>query len=268
MTTTKTRRRRAPARPAGLCARLLCGIDGSPESIVAARQATTLVEDGGSVEFLAAVSPAVTAPPVFGASAVVHELEEAAEEALGEVATRWPQATTKIRYGAASEALLAEAGERDATLLVVGSHGRRRLPGILLGSVATHVLHRAACSVLVARERDLGIAFPRAIVAGTDGSEAGGEAVRVAKALGERFGAPVRVLAATGGDPVDVDGLSLLPGIEWSRLPPVEALTAAARGADLVVVGNRGLRGVRALGSVGERLGHTAPCSVLVVRRS
>ena len=38
------------------------------------------------------------------------------------------------------------------------------------------------------------------------------------------------------------------------------------RDADLLVVGSRGLHGVRALGSVSERVAHRAPCSVLVVR--
>ena len=34
---------------------------------------------------------------------------------------------------------------------VVGSHGQSRAEGIALGSVATHLLHEAPCSVLIAR---------------------------------------------------------------------------------------------------------------------
>jgi nucleotide-binding universal stress UspA family protein len=56
--------------------------------------------------------------------------------------------------------------------------------------------------------------------------------------------------------------------VERDPRPPLEALLAAARDADLVIVGSRGLRGLRALGSVSERLGHRAPCSVLVVKPS
>ena len=42
---------------------------------------------------------------------------------------------------------------------------------------------------------------------------------------------------------------------------------ATAVGADLVIVGNRGMSGVRrALGSVPNHVTHHAPCSVLVVR--
>jgi nucleotide-binding universal stress UspA family protein len=51
--------------------------------------------------------------------------------------------------------------------------------------------------------------------------------------------------------------------------PPVDVLRKAAHdtGADLLVVGNRGLHGLRALGSVSERVAHQAHSSVLVVRR-
>jgi nucleotide-binding universal stress UspA family protein len=44
--------------------------------------------------------------------------------------------------------------------------------------------------------------------------------------------------------------------------------TAANERVTLVAVGSRGLTGVRALGSVSERVAHQAPCSVLVARAS
>jgi nucleotide-binding universal stress UspA family protein len=43
-------------------------------------------------------------------------------------------------------------------------------------------------------------------------------------------------------------------------------LLGAVEPSDLLVVGSRGLHGIRALGSVSERVAHKAPCSVLVVR--
>ena len=42
--------------------------------------------------------------------------------------------------------------------------------------------------------------------------------------------------------------------------------TAALERTSLIVVGSRHLSGVRALGSVSERLVHEARCSILVVR--
>jgi nucleotide-binding universal stress UspA family protein len=41
---------------------------------------------------------------------------------------------------------------------------------------------------------------------------------------------------------------------------------ATSENVALVAVGSRGLGGVRALGSVSERVAHRAPCSVLVAR--
>jgi nucleotide-binding universal stress UspA family protein len=49
---------------------------------------------------------------------------------------------------------------------------------------------------------------------------------------------------------------------------PVRALVGASGIVDLVVVGSRGLHGVKALGSVSERVAHQANCSVLVVREA
>ncbi|MGH7741085.1 MAG: universal stress protein, partial [Candidatus Eiseniibacteriota bacterium] len=49
---------------------------------------------------------------------------------------------------------LVEAAKREhADLLVVGSHGRTGLTKLMLGSVASHVVTHAPCSVLVVKRR-------------------------------------------------------------------------------------------------------------------
>jgi nucleotide-binding universal stress UspA family protein len=54
--------------------------------------------------------------------------------------------------------------------------------------------------------------------------------------------------------------------VQAATAAPVAALVEAAACADLLIVGSRGLHGLRALGSVSERVAHAASCSVLVVR--
>ena len=60
----------------------------------------------------------------------------------------------------------------------------------------------------------------------------------------------------------------MAPELEEQPLRAVDSLVIASEEADLVVVGSRGLSGIRALGSVGERVAHEAHCPVLVVRPS
>jgi nucleotide-binding universal stress UspA family protein len=134
-------------------------------------------------------------------------------------------------------------------VLAVGTNGVGRIAGIVLGSVATHVLHHAACSVLVARLRSPEAEpwAPRTVVVGVDGSPEAEAALEAARALESRLGS----------------GLSVV-SVESRR--PAHQLVEAARDADLLVVGSRGVHGARALGSVSEQVAHEAACSVLVVR--
>jgi nucleotide-binding universal stress UspA family protein len=55
-----------------------------------------------------------------------------------------------VRHGAPAETLLAAADELDADLIVVGHRHHGGLGDLLLGSVASHVVHHARRPVLVA----------------------------------------------------------------------------------------------------------------------
>jgi nucleotide-binding universal stress UspA family protein len=141
------------------------------------------------------------------------------------------------------------------------------------------------------------------IVVGTDGSDTAREAVRQAVELAARLGARLEIVSAY--EPVpgarlreevqqapadlqwlvnpreDVDA-TLREAAEAAREGGVEAVTyarqgdpadaildvAEERGADLIVVGNKGMTGARRflLGSVPNRVSHHAPCSVLIIR--
>jgi nucleotide-binding universal stress UspA family protein len=160
--------------------------------------------------------------------------------------------------------MLGELERRGATLAVVGTHGRRRAVGIALGSVATRLLHDAPCAVLVARPPANLERWPRSIVLGLDGSVPSALAAAAAWALADRVGAGVRAIAGAGADAEAARRIA--PDVELHEARPVDALVVASEHADLVVVGSRGVTGVRALGSVSERVGHEARSSVLVVR--
>lgn len=172
------------------------------------------------------------------------------------------------RIGHRLDAVLGELERLDATLVVVGMRERSRAVGIAVGSVATHLLHEAPCSVLVVPEAGVAGAWPASITVGLDGSVQSAAAAAAAWELSRQLEAPVRAIAASGR-PGHAD-LELVrriaPEFEEHAAAPVTALTEAAGQNDLVVVGSRGLRGVRALGSISERVAHEARCPVLVVR--
>jgi len=143
------------------------------------------------------------------------------------------------------------------------------------------------------------------IVVGTDGSESAQEAVRQAVELAARLGATLRIVSAY--EPVPAgrlreEGTQVPPDLQWMINPredvdatlrnaaeaaleggveaetyarqgdPADAIldVAEEQGADLIVVGNKGMTGARRflLGSVPNRVSHHAPCSVLIIRTS
>jgi nucleotide-binding universal stress UspA family protein len=165
------------------------------------------------------------------------------------------------------DALLQQVRRGRDTLVVVGSHGVSRARGILIGSTATEVLHKSPCSVLVTRGE---ARIPRRIVVGVDGSPGSACAYAVARDLAERFGSHFRAIVDHGGKGVDMDLVRAITdgGRKETFHEPVRALVGASGIVDLVVVGSRGLHGLRALGSVSERVAHQAECSVLVVREA
>lgn len=251
--------------------RVVVGIDGSRESYEAARQALALADDDATADLVTAYVPFVPLTGMTGAGAPTYLDEErlraAAEQTVDHaVAEIDGRARGYARAGVPWDALIDAAGGASGGLLAVASHGTGRFAGIVFGSVATEIVHKSPVSVLVAR--DAGPGFPRRIVVGVDGSASSLTAFELAKGLSSRFGARLFPAVACGGKGVDAAGVAAIIGDRFDILddPPARGLVAAAANADLLVVGGRGLHGLRALGSVSERVAHAAPCSVLIVR--
>lgn len=59
--------------------------------------------------------------------------------------------TTHIHVGQPAEVIAKIAGELQCDLIVMGSHGRSGVAGLVMGSVAMRVLHLASCPVLLVK---------------------------------------------------------------------------------------------------------------------
>ena len=131
------------------------------------------------------------------------------------------------------------------------------------------------------------------VVVGADDSSTAREAVMIAADVAQSGGAELHIVTAYDPKSVRADDLpeelrfsamhpaeSLLrrlsvlvrerglePVVHAAEGDPVDAIVAVADsvGADLIVVGNKGMKGVRrVLGSVPNSVAHKAPCSVLI----
>lgn len=266
--------------------RILAATDGSPRAEEAARQAVRLTGAlGASLEFLFVVDtghPQVSDVEAEGEAALARVARLAAEAGI--------QAPTRLVAGQPAKSLVEEATEHGVDLLCVGPDAGILGGTIRVGQVAAHVIREAPCSVLMGREA--GPEFPVRIACGVDGSAASVETATLAAQVASATGAELRLLHVVPvfrGDnaewtldpeepsPAELEpsvhaavALGVVPVREMAMGRPESAIVATASrdGTDLVVVGHRGLSGVRRvlLGSVSEHVTTHAPCSVLVAR--
>ena len=110
-------------------------IDAPPIQLVHAIDARPGVSSEGP--------PVITAP----SERELHDLEARLREAVRRTEG---SASVEIRVEtlAVGDILLDVAREKNADLIVMGTHGQRGLERVLLGSVAMHVLRRAECPVV------------------------------------------------------------------------------------------------------------------------
>ena len=79
------------------------------------------------------------------------EITGAARKALADLAENVGVARSVLKEGDTAEAILAAAREASASMIVMGTHGRRGLSHALLGSVAEKVVRASDVPVLTVR---------------------------------------------------------------------------------------------------------------------
>lgn len=253
---------------------IVVGTDGSPTATVAVEVAQKLAKRlRGKLVLVGALD-------AYGISR--QPLQTALYEAAEAARTKKVDATAELIEGTPGESILAAAIKHDADLIVVGNRGMGQATRFRLGSVPDWIAHDAPCDLLIVDTT--GRAGPREpappylrILAGTDGSGTATEAVRKAYTLASMYAGTVTLVHV--GDPLV--GAIKLDEVASTRPEDVEVLKrtvegdpaqricelAEAEDVQLVVVGNKGMSGVRRfLGSVPNKVAHEVPSDVLIVK--
>ncbi|OJX03289.1 MAG: universal stress protein UspA [Burkholderiales bacterium 70-64] len=140
--------------------KLLVAIDGSKNSLRAAKYALQLVEalrEGGSITLISVHDDTALrhARRFVGKQAVTDYLRELSEEDLGEARKLLEKAgrehETLILTGQVAGAIAKAADDGKFDLLVLGSKGRGGLKDLLIGSVARRVSEISKVPVLLVK---------------------------------------------------------------------------------------------------------------------
>ena len=141
--------------------KILIALDASPHSEHALQFVSRMRWPAGSrvivVSALQPMARAAAAGPDLGALPAQvlddqrRQLEELESNAESELRESGFATEGRTEVGDPRAVLLAVAQSERADLIVVGSHGRTGIAKLMLGSVSSHVVTHASCSVLVVK---------------------------------------------------------------------------------------------------------------------
>ncbi len=147
---------------------VVVGVDFSDTSERALREALDLAtrHDPTDLHLVSVVDDLGSTEPADASESEATALARSTEDSLRKFGDRVMEEVAKegrtvtvtrrllhVRVGAPAEEIVKVASDFDADMVVVGTHGRRGLPRLLLGSVAERVLRLARCPVLVVRPK-------------------------------------------------------------------------------------------------------------------
>jgi nucleotide-binding universal stress UspA family protein len=212
----------------------------------------------------------------------VTEAERYTARAADRIRRRWNDVRTVVETGFVANAIIAKAKAERADLIMLGARGLGEVKGVLLGSVSQKVAAYAPCSVLLVKKI---VRRVNNVLVPVDGSRYSRGVVtslrsyflpdaiqpmilfvweyplrpppRSVSALQENYQKMI-VKAGFQGNTLVVFGRAAQRIVE----------IANGTNVDLVVVGSRGLTGVKRFwGSVSRKVTMDSPVSVLIVRR-
>jgi nucleotide-binding universal stress UspA family protein len=288
---------------------ILIAVDSSEASTVAAREAAARLWPAGTkVHVISVVEPLYGAGGGWNGQDLEEAMQRSAGETVDCAAGYFQQAgletTTAVLTGDPKSVIVHEAAETGADFVVLGAHSTYGVMQFLLGGVARAVARLAACSVEIVR-RNPG-PEPLKILLATDGSEFSKAAAQSVAQRPWPAGSVFRILSVVEPSaPLfrppyfshqimeqlrakdmqraqqavrSAEGILCAAGVEATSTIAVPSATpkelilseAAEWGADLIVVGSHGRRGINRflLGSVSEAVALHANCSVEIIRRS
>jgi nucleotide-binding universal stress UspA family protein len=143
--------------------RILIGVDDSEYSSAAIRHvaAATWPASAHFIVMSIYTWPVVVGPEEVTPAVIVQKLigerekeaKRIAESGAAELRVAGLKAEARVGSGDPRFLLVDTAAHEGADLIVVGTHGRTGVQRLILGSVASHVISHAPCSVLVVRKR-------------------------------------------------------------------------------------------------------------------
>ena len=285
--------------------KILCPVDFSESSTTAYEYAYSLSRQYKAQLFvLHVMEPVVSMHRGFISPSLVEEIysrqESDAREQFRKLEARYAgervDSEVIVQIGLVADSILSFVEAQDIDLVVMGTHGRRGLDRLMMGSVAERVLRKASCPVLAVRERVSNFVSPgsthepvrlQKLLCCVDFSETSPRALEYAFSLALQYQAEITLLHVIETPELHADEQKralncieqLIPveARNWATLVPVvqagkpyERIIeyATQRQTDLIVMGVRGRNALdlALFGSTTHRVIQLGPCPVLVLK--